>query len=90
MSIGLVPGKVIGLGMQAPYSLDEINDDLGSGNTGCTRAADITGDDLVDVLDLLVVLGDWGQTGGPADINDDGVVDVLDLLEVLASWGPCD
>jgi len=53
-------------------------------------AADITGDGVVDVLDLLAVLAAWGQTGElPEDITGDGVVDVLDLLEVLAAWGPC-
>ncbi len=51
--------------------------------------ADITGDDVIDVLDLLEVLAQWG-TAGSADITGDGVVDVLDLLEVLSAWGPCD
>ncbi len=51
-------------------------------------AADITGDEIVDVLDLLEVLSQWG-TAGSADITGDGVVDVLDLLEVLSAWGPC-
>jgi hypothetical protein len=52
--------------------------------------ADVNGDQVVDVLDLLAVLADWGSTaGGSTDINNDGVVDVLDLLEVLAAWGPC-
>ncbi len=50
---------------------------------------DVTGDWVVDVLDLLEVLVEWGQHGGPADITGDGVVDVLDLLEVLGVWGPC-
>ncbi len=53
--------------------------------------ADVTGDAMVDVLDLLAVLGAWGacEPDCPEDINSDGVVDVLDLLEVLAAWGPC-
>jgi len=50
--------------------------------------ADITGDGVVDVLDLLEVLAQWGGAGS-ADITGDGIVDVLDLLEVLAAWGPC-
>ena len=78
---------------------DPDTDDTGVGtppivDMGCyefqveTCAADITGDSVVDVLDLLKVLAQWG-TAGSADITGDGVVDVLDLLEVLAAWGPC-
>ncbi len=61
-------------------------------------AADITGsegipDGVVDVLDLLAVLSQWGLSGtaditGPDEIPD-GIVDVLDLIAVLAAWGPC-
>jgi len=51
--------------------------------------ADVNGDGVVDVLDLLAILAAWGQSGVPADVNGDGIVDVLDLLEVLAAWGPC-
>ena len=53
--------------------------------------ADINGDHLVNVLDLLALLGAWGPCGTqcPEDINGDGVVDVLDLLDLLAAWGPC-
>ena len=50
--------------------------------------ADITGDSVVDVLDLLEVLSQWGGSGS-ADITGDGIVDVLDLLEVLGAWGEC-
>jgi len=51
-------------------------------------SADVTLDGIVDVLDLLGVLADWGPCPGcPTDITGDGVVDVLDLLEVLAQWG---
>jgi len=50
---------------------------------------DVNGDWVVDVLDLIEVLAEWGQHSSPADITGDGVVDVLDLLEVLGAWGPC-
>jgi hypothetical protein len=52
-----------------------------------TNPADVNGDGVVDVLDLLLVLGAWGATSGPEDINGDGIVNVLDLLEVLSNWG---
>jgi hypothetical protein len=52
---------------------------------------DLNGDGVVDVFDLLLLLGAWGpcpDTGGcPADLNDDGAVDVFDLLTLLGSWG---
>ncbi len=51
--------------------------------------ADVTGDEIVDVLDLLAVLAAWGESGVPEDITGDGTVDVPDLLEILSAWGPC-
>jgi hypothetical protein len=51
--------------------------------------ADVNGDDVVNVLDLLAVIAAWGNPGGPEDVNGDGIVDVLDLLAVIAAWGPC-
>ena len=52
--------------------------------------ADINNDGVVDVFDLLEVIGQWGPCDGcTADINNDGVVDVSDLLELLGSLGPC-
>ena len=61
---------------------------IAPGTAGPPCPADITGDGVVDVLDLLEVLSQWGTTGS-ADINEDGTVDVLDLLEVLSAWGSC-
>jgi hypothetical protein len=51
--------------------------------------ADLNGDDVVDVSDLLLVIDAWGGNGGSADINGDGIVDVGDLLEIVGNWGPC-
>jgi hypothetical protein len=53
-----------------------------------TCPADVNGDGMVDVVDLLELLSSWGG-GGPADINGDGLVDVQDLLLLLSAWGPC-
>ena len=59
-------------------------------SSGSDCPEDVTGDDVVDVLDLLAVLAAWGDTGAlPEDVTGDGVVDVLDLLAVLGAWGPC-
>ncbi|HRQ75107.1 MAG TPA: hypothetical protein PK098_04230 [Phycisphaerales bacterium] len=54
--------------------------------------ADLNDDRVVDVLDLLILLGNWGACGDAPCLNDltlDRVVDVLDLLTLLGSWGPC-
>ncbi len=72
---------------------DETSEDLdGDGipdecQGGCP--ADITGDEVVDVLDLLGILSAWGQSSVPEDVNGDGIVNMLDLLDVCSAWGPC-
>jgi len=67
------------------YAFD-LDPDAGSGTPG-----DVNGDDLVNVMDLLDLLADWGdcpQRGDcPADLDDDAVVNVLDLLILLGNWG---
>jgi len=53
--------------------------------------ADLNCDGVVNVSDLLILLGAWGACtepdACPADLNDDGVVNVSDLLMLLANWG---
>ena len=45
-------------------------------------------DGVVNVTDLLSLLGAWGVCPGcPEDTNLDGVVNVTDLLTLLANWG---
>lgn len=52
------------------------------------RAADLNGDGVVNVSDLLLLLGAWGPcTGCIADINGDDVVNVSDLLRLFGDWG---
>ncbi|MHC4947200.1 MAG: GEVED domain-containing protein [Planctomycetota bacterium] len=55
--------------------------------TSASCPADVSGDGLVDVTDLLRVLAMWGGPG--ADATADGDTDVADLLLVLAEWGLC-
>ena len=56
-----------------------------------TCSADVTGDGVVGVKDLLSLLDAWGPCGGcDEDIDGSGAVDVLDLLAVIESWGPCE
>ncbi|TVQ56625.1 MAG: hypothetical protein EA377_01935 [Phycisphaerales bacterium] len=53
--------------------------------------ADLTGDDQVNVFDLLELLSQWGPCSEtcPADLTGDDQVNVFDLLELLAAWGSC-
>ena len=47
-------------------------------------------DGVIDVEDLLEVLGGWGCLGAcDGDANGDGIVDVMDLVLVLGQWGRC-
>ena len=49
--------------------------------------ADITGDTVVNVSDLLVVIDQWGLSNSKADISGDGMVDVTDLHSSGRQWG---
>ena len=52
---------------------------------------DVNGDGMIDVSDILAVIGQWGSCPGcAADINQDGIVGVDDLLIVIGNWGPCE
>ncbi len=78
---------------------NEPNDISGAYNNGggnsfddvCAMPGDLNGDGVVDVSDLLILLGAWGDcpdSGScPEDINGDGTVDVSDLLILLGNWG---
>ena len=54
---------------------------------------DVNGDGVVNVLDLLDLLGCFRQPAVPpcdtADLNGDGVVNVPDLIQVIFNFGPC-
>jgi hypothetical protein len=51
--------------------------------------ADANGDGNVNVNDLLILIGNWGQSDSPADVNNDGIVNVSDILLMIDAWGPC-
>jgi hypothetical protein len=53
--------------------------------------ADLSGDQMVGVPDLLAIINAWGPCAPPcpADQNDDGQIGVPDLLAIINAWGPC-
>ena len=54
----------------------------------CVGDADLDG--YVNVNDLLIIIGYWGNNTPQADLNFDGIVDVTDLLIVVGNWGTCE
>ncbi|MHC4990772.1 MAG: PQQ-dependent sugar dehydrogenase [Planctomycetota bacterium] len=68
------------------------NDVNGNGRPDeCDPEGDVTGDDLVTIDDLLLVLLQWGPCDGgvpcTGDANADGLVNVDDLLLVILNLG---
>ena len=54
--------------------------------------ADISGDGVVDAVDLSRILAAWNSDGSSepgTDLDEDGIVGPLDLAVVLAGWGLC-
>jgi hypothetical protein len=54
-------------------------------NTLCSYmllAGDVTGDGVVDILDLVMVGNNFGGPGPDGDVNGDGIVDIYDLVLV--------
>ncbi len=52
---------------------------------------DLDSDGSVGIVDLLLLLAQWGRCplGCIADLDADGLVGINDLLDLLANWGPC-
>ena len=55
----------------------------------CECIADITDDGVVNIHDLLALIGYWGSPGPLGDFNADGIVKIHDLLILIAAWGEC-
>ena len=54
-----------------------------------TLVGNVNGDNLVNILDLVIVAGQFGQNGAnlSGDINSDGSVNILDLVVVAGNFG---
>ena len=66
----------------------DLSDAVAVSRPPCT--GDVTGDGVVNTLDLGAVLSRFGQaapSGGVGDINGDGVVNTLDLGAILSNFG---
>jgi len=77
----------VALDYLAPPTVPDVN---GNGvPDSCDLArGDFNLDGVVNVTDLLSLLGAWGVCPGcPEDTNLDGSVNVTDLLTLLANWG---
>ena len=59
----------------------------------CECLADISGNHIVNGVDISVLLGAWGTNGSEgefdADVTNDGIVNGADLAIMLGGWGPC-
>jgi len=88
VSVQMGPDTLENLGAPQPWSAYRIT--ATAPKSPCIPA-DLNCDGVVNVSDLLIMLGDWGACtepdACPADLNDDGVVNVSDLLVLLANWG---
>jgi len=78
----------------APGTGQDIDNNCDGETTGAENdfCADVNGDGIVSVLDILIVTATQGCTGTcQADLNEDGIVNVLDLLLVIADYAEiCD
>jgi len=78
------------MGTYDPY--DELSaDSPGVENPACPTdcIADIDGNGVVAVADILALIGEWGSANPALDLDGDGIVGVSDLLMIIAAWGPC-
>ena len=62
----------------------------------CECDGDIAGpggplsDGVINIEDLLAVIGYWGSSIPAGDVDGDGIVGINDLLAVIGAWGPCE
>ncbi|MAI66899.1 MAG: hypothetical protein CMJ26_03360 [Phycisphaerae bacterium] len=68
----------------APYSVQIFSR---ADDTSELCSADLTGDGVVNVSDLLVIIAAWGTPN--ADITGDTITNVADLLIAIGDFGPC-
>lgn len=91
-----VPSPVVPGGYDVTYEISdavtgEIFDTFTSPDLTILSEGDLNGDGAVDIVDLLVLLAQWGPcaecTDCPADLDGNCEVGITDLLIMLANWG---
>ena len=56
----------------------------------CECLANLNGDDVVNVSDLLILINNFGSTGEVVgDLDGDQDVDINDLIYMISQWGDC-
>lgn len=51
---------------------------------------DVNADGAVDVMDLSVMVSNWGADAPAADLDSSGTIDMADLSSLMSGWGrPC-
>ena len=68
-------------------SPDEVLQNIGATVIPVTNPADVNGDGVVNILDLVAVAQSFGTDGLQGDVNGDGVVNVFDLVQVAGAIG---
>ena len=68
-------------------SPDEVLQNIGATMIPIANPADVNGDGVVNILDLVVVAQGFGTDGLEGDVNGDGVVNVFDLVQVAGAIG---
>ena len=63
----------------------EVLQNIGATVIPMSNPADVNGDGVVNILDLVVIVQGLGTDNPEADVNRDGVVNVLDLVQVAAA-----
>ena len=93
-ALGNLGGVVLSEGSEVGGNLQDNIDGpnlIDGAATACDCLADLTGDGLVNGVDLGIVLNSWGVAGpqGYGDVNHDGVIDGVDPSYLLSNWGAC-
>jgi len=88
---GLVDYGQILSGQLADANGNNIPDCCEQGTSCDPCPGDVTGNGVVNAVDLTVLLGAWGvgKSEFDCDLDNDGVVGPSDLTILLGGWGAC-